>query len=216
MTQSLADEVLRLTAKVEALESARHRRVSPATVVSMLALVVALSGGTAYAAATVGTADIRNGAVTAPKLAAGAVTNGKIAAAAVRTGKIAAGAVSTTRLAPNAVRTSRIADGAVTSRKLAAGAVGSAKIRDGQVRASDLGVITPRESSSTLVAGGSNSVSAFCRPGETLIAGGHRSSGVDVFNVDSYSEYANSWRAWFINNSPDTVSIFAIAYCLSP
>ncbi len=44
------------------------KRPSPSLVVSVLALVVA-TGGTSYAAATVGTSDIQAGAVTSAKIA---------------------------------------------------------------------------------------------------------------------------------------------------
>lgn len=48
-------------------------------VVALLALFIAL-GGSAYAVQKIGTKQIKNGAVTAPKLKNGAVTNAKVAA----------------------------------------------------------------------------------------------------------------------------------------
>ena len=66
----------------------RRLHPSPALVVSLIALFVAL-GGTSYAAVTsvpansVGTAQLKNGAVTAPKIATGAVTAAKIASNAL-------------------------------------------------------------------------------------------------------------------------------------
>lgn len=48
------------------------KRPSGPMVVSTMALVVAL-GGTSYAAATIGTGDLRNGAVTSPKIANGTI-----------------------------------------------------------------------------------------------------------------------------------------------
>lgn len=50
---------------------------SPAMVVALLALAVALSGS-AYAAIKIGTNNIKNSAVTAPKIKNGAVTFGKV------------------------------------------------------------------------------------------------------------------------------------------
>jgi hypothetical protein len=61
---------------------------------------------------------IRNGAVTAPKIAAGAVTESKIAAGAVTESKIAAGAVTESKIADGAVTESKIAPGSVTTTKL--------------------------------------------------------------------------------------------------
>lgn len=57
--------------------SNRSLRPSPALVISIIALVVAL-GGTSYAAFKVGTKNIKNGAVTTKKLHNGAVTGKKL------------------------------------------------------------------------------------------------------------------------------------------
>lgn len=98
-------------------------RLSPAMVIALLALVVALSAP-AHAAmerlakGTVGTAQLKNGAVTTPKLRNGAVTTPKI-----RTG---------------AVTNPKIGNGAVTNGKIGSGAVTSSKIRDGSIALGDL------------------------------------------------------------------------------
>jgi hypothetical protein len=64
------------------------KRPSPALVVSIVALVVALGGG-AYAASTkIGTAQIRNGAVTTAKIKAKAITTAKLRNAAVTGAKV--------------------------------------------------------------------------------------------------------------------------------
>ncbi|MFN7149604.1 MAG: hypothetical protein ACK4V6_08985 [Microthrixaceae bacterium] len=78
-----------------------------ANVTATLALVVAL-GGTSYAAATIGTADIKKSAVTSAK-----IKNGNVKAADLR-------------------------GGAVTSVKIRDGAVTSGKIQDGAVQALDV------------------------------------------------------------------------------
>lgn len=95
----------------------RVRRPSPAMVVAILALCLAV-GGTSFAAVKLGknavkTKNIKNGAVKASKLAGNAVTEGKIATNAVTESKIAG----------NAVTEGKIASGAVSAGKLA----GSAK-----------------------------------------------------------------------------------------
>ncbi|HEY7280572.1 MAG TPA: hypothetical protein VID47_03160 [Actinomycetota bacterium] len=56
----------------------RRMRPSPAMVVATIALVISL-GGVGYAAGLIGTNDIKDGAVTTPKLHADAVTSGKVA-----------------------------------------------------------------------------------------------------------------------------------------
>jgi hypothetical protein len=78
----------------------------PAMIVALLALAVALSGA-GYAATTIGTGQITDGAVTTPKLHGGAVTAAKLA------------------------------DGAVSGRKIAGNAVTSAKVKDGTLLAKD-------------------------------------------------------------------------------
>lgn len=72
-------------------------RPSPAMVVALIALFLAL-GGIGYAAATIGTNDIKNSAVTAKKLHKKAVTTKKIKKNAVKTPKIADNAVTFAKL----------------------------------------------------------------------------------------------------------------------
>lgn len=90
-------------------------RGSLSLVISILALVIALSG-TAYAAITDGSVHTRhlaNGAVTTPKIAFGAVTNPKIATDAVTHGKIAAQAVRTADLQTDSVTGAKVRDGSL-------------------------------------------------------------------------------------------------------
>ena len=61
--------------------------LSPASLLAVIALFASL-GGVSYAATTIGTGDIRSGAVTAPKLKKNAVTTVKIKADAVTGAKV--------------------------------------------------------------------------------------------------------------------------------
>lgn len=84
------------------------RAMSPAALlVSVLALVVATSAGSAYAAAKISTGQIKNSAITAAKIKNGAVTAPKIA--------------------PNAVNGSRIQDRSITAADLAPATISSLK-----------------------------------------------------------------------------------------
>lgn len=112
------------------------RRPRYADVAATLALFFAL-GGTAYAA-TIGTSDIQNGAVTTPKLAAEAVTNVKIADGAVTTPKLHDGAVTSSKLGTDAVTTTTIQDGAIANSKLAPTSVTTGKLADSAVTGSKL------------------------------------------------------------------------------
>jgi hypothetical protein len=78
---------------------------SPSMLVALAALAVALSG-TAYAATTIGTGQLGNGAVTTPKLHNGAVTTTKLAGGAVTNGKVK----------NNAVTSGKVKDGSLLAR----------------------------------------------------------------------------------------------------
>lgn len=130
----------------------REKLLHPATVIALVALFVSL-GGVTYAAATIGTNQIKNGAVTNAKLRNGAVNGAKLKNGSVTYTKIGRGAVRGDRiaregvtarelqrgavagaiLADNAVGTAKLGLGAVTGAKLADGAVASAKLADGAV-----------------------------------------------------------------------------------
>lgn len=78
-------------------------RISPASPIALLALFVALGGGAYAASGTVGTADLKNRAVTKHKLDRNSVVTGKIRGAAVTRKKLRNGLVNTAKLAPEAV-----------------------------------------------------------------------------------------------------------------
>lgn len=82
-------------------------RISPASPIALIALFVAL-GGVSYAAGTIGTSDLQNGAVTKKKLHRNAVATGKIRPGAVNGEKLADGAVGTQKLADEAVTGAKV------------------------------------------------------------------------------------------------------------
>jgi hypothetical protein len=110
------------------------KRPSHSTVVSYLALFVALGGSTAYAANTIGsddvidesllsqdikdgevkTSDLKNSSVTSLKINNGSVLNAEIASNAVTGSKIASGAVTTGKLGATSVTVSKLAPDALT------------------------------------------------------------------------------------------------------
>jgi hypothetical protein len=120
---------------------------SASLAISLVALFVAL-GGTALAVSTIGTKQIKNGAVTSAKVKNGAVTTGKLKNGAVTSSKLAGGAVTSSKLAGGAVTgsklgtgavgTTNLADGSVSTSKLADNAVTSDKVQDGSLTASDV------------------------------------------------------------------------------
>lgn len=119
------------------------QRLSYANVVSTIALVLALGGATAFAAAelgpnTVGTRQLKANAVTGLKIKDGAVNSGKIAAGSIGGPQLAAGGVSGDKIAGSAVSGDKISAGAVSGDKIAAGAITTGKLADGSVTASKI------------------------------------------------------------------------------
>lgn len=103
-------------------------KLTYANVTSTLALFVALTGATAFAATklpdrSVGEFQLRPGAVTASKIRKNAVTAPKIKAEAVKQGKIANGSITATKLTAGSVGNSTLQGGIVTNDKIASEAV---------------------------------------------------------------------------------------------
>jgi hypothetical protein len=78
------------------------KRPSPALVISIVALFVAL-GGSAYAASKIGTKDIKANAITTGKIKKNAITTAKIKSNAVTGAKVNEGTLGTVPSATNAV-----------------------------------------------------------------------------------------------------------------
>ena len=210
-------------------------RVSSAHVIALAALFVAL-GGTAFAAATVGTKDIKDGAVTTNKIRNQAVTRqklaqdavvtkkiknnavstDKIADQAVSTDKIADLAVTTGKLADQAVSTGKIADQAVTNGKLAAGAVTTDKIGNNQVRAANLGPTVIRGTSANITSGDAGLVIATCNGNETMLSGGGVWNNPLTGNKGLKASFpsGNAWVAIGQNQTATTQTFNAYITCL--
>lgn len=99
-------------------------KLSYANVISTLALFIALSGASAYAAnqlanKSVGEPQLRPGAVTADKIRKNAVTAPKIKAQAIKQGKLADGSITAAKMTLNSVTNGSLAANAVTNEKIA-------------------------------------------------------------------------------------------------
>lgn len=88
------------------MRSLKSRRPSPALVISALALFVALSG--VAVAASIGTNDIDNKAVTKKKLAKNAAAGNKIKNKTINAKKLKAGAVTANKISDGAVSDSKL------------------------------------------------------------------------------------------------------------
>jgi hypothetical protein len=181
-------------------------RPSPALVISVIALFVAL-GGVGYAAATIGTQDIKNGAVTSKKLHRAAVASKKIRKGAVRGAKVKDNSLggldineSSLGVVPNANHAST-ADNASNASN-----------------ADQLGNVTVQRTDFTVANGTDNGVTVTCAPGQQALAGGVRNDNADT---DGYVEISrpvsdategptdgqtfDGWRA-FVYNQTDAQS----------
>ncbi len=102
----------------------RKPKLSYANVTSTLALFIALTGATAYAAQklpdnSVGEFQLRPGAITAEKIRKNAVTSPKIKEGAIKQGKIANGSITAAKLTQGAVGNLNLQEGSVTNAKIA-------------------------------------------------------------------------------------------------
>ena len=100
-----------------------RRRLTYSNVMSTLAVVLVLGGGTAFAAYELGKNSVKS-----RNIAPGAVHASDIARKAVKRLKIAPAAVDGSRLAGAAVGTAKIAGGAVTAEKIADGDLDESKL----------------------------------------------------------------------------------------
>src|SRR3954468_14440588 len=116
----------------------RPKRPSHSTVVSYLALFVAVGTGGAYAANTIGSSDVIDESLLSQDLKNGEVKNADIGADAMTSSKLANGSVQNSDLGPDAVTTSKIKAGNVGTTDLAAGAVTSAKVGDDSLTGDDV------------------------------------------------------------------------------
>jgi hypothetical protein len=108
------------------------KHLSPATVISCIALFVALSGSV-YAAG------LAKNSVKTKNIAGQAVTTAKLKNSAVTAKKLRSNSVIGSKLANESVGAAKLADAAVRSNALGGGVVTGPKIKDGSVTESKLG-----------------------------------------------------------------------------
>jgi hypothetical protein len=215
----------------------RSFRLSPALVISCLALFMALAGS-AFAAGVVGkntvrspqivdgtvrTVDLRDNAVTAPKIAPDAVGSEEIAENAVASPEVAPDSLTSGDLAANSVTSSEVADQSLTADDLGADSVGSSEIANSSVGADELqsnsvhaaelaGIVTV--SNSTTIKGNNNaSVDVVCPAGTVLISGGGRGGFYQVALSGSYRS-GNGWHVDARSSAANDTALTAYANCL--
>lgn len=215
----------------------RSFRISPAMILSIIALFVAL-GGSAYAVGigkntvrspqivdgAVRTIDVRDNAVNAAKIAPDAVGNEELAENSVTSQQVVDETLTNQDLGAASVTSSEIADGSVgsadvsdqslTANDLATNSVGSSELQEASVRASELGTILT-VSNEVAIKGDSNaSASVDCPAGTELISGGFRGGFYQVQASGSYRT-TNGWHLDARNEASGDTTIRVYAYCLA-
>ena len=172
---------------------------SPALVISVIALFVALGSG-AYAASKVGTSDIQKQAVTGAKVAPDAIKSSK-----VKNGKL---------------KGKDLKDETVSESKLGQGAVSASRLSDGAVKAQKLGAITEVSDTTTVATGTLGTKSVSCPAGTKVIGGGFNTDSVEAPSLRAGLAVENrrtndgtGWRVRILSNG-DTTELTVYAYCL--
>jgi hypothetical protein len=118
------------------------RRIRYADVASTIAVVFAMSG-TAFAASSlaansVGTTQLKDGAVTTPKLHAKAVGSAKLAVGAVTGSKIAAGAVDSAAISDQSITSEDLGTDSVQASEIADQSIDGGEIIDNSLSGTDI------------------------------------------------------------------------------
>jgi trimeric autotransporter adhesin len=204
--------------------NARRFRLSPALVISCVALFLTL-GGTALALphlsvrsaqivdGTVRTVDLRDNAVRAAKIAPDSVSSEEIAENAVASPEVAPDSLAATDLGAASVTSSEVADQSLTANDLGPDSIGSSEIAASSVGSSELGTVTVRSSSEPIAKDANGTVSVSCAAGEQVLSGGGQPGHFGV-EMTSTRPSGNGWLYQAKNNTNGASTITAFAVCL--
>lgn len=122
------------------MSSFKSLRPTPALIVALAALVMAMSGAAIAlpGRGSVDAGDLAKGSVTQKAIAKGAIGSKQIIGKSIKGNRIKDGGVAEKQLKDAAVTEAKIADGAVTAGKIADGAVTAAKVGDGTLSTKNL------------------------------------------------------------------------------
>jgi hypothetical protein len=217
------------------------RRPSHGAVVAYLALFLALTTGGAWAAAQIGpedirknavrsrhikdgqvrTTDVRNGAVTASKLAPNGVTSDKVQDESLSGADLSDGAVGTAQLAPDAVTGEKVLDDSLTGSDVdesSLGEVPNASRLGGMPASSFIASSIYKAESAvgpgTQLGDGTFSIGQACNPGDILLSGGPANIAATSTLLESFPSpgTTNSWSAR-INKNGQTDNFSVVVLC---
>jgi hypothetical protein len=197
--------------------NSRSIRISPALVISCVALFMALTGS----ALAVG---IAKNSVRSAQIVDGSVRGIDLRDNAVNAAKIAPSSVGSEELAENAVESPAVAPDSLTSQDLGAASVASSEVADqslttadlgpDSVNASELGTVTLRTNSAKVAKDASGSVSANCAAGEQVLSGGGQPSHFGT-EMTSSRPSGNGWLYQALNKTGGEDTITAFVLCLA-
>lgn len=195
----------------------RSFRISPALVISCVALFLAL-GGSAFAVGvaknsvrsaqivdgTVRSIDLRDNAVNAPKIAPNSVGSEEIAENAVESPEVAPDSLTSQDLGAASVASSEVADQSLTASDLG----------PNSVAASELGTVTIRTKAAKVAKDASGSVSVDCAAGEQVLSGGGQPGHFGT-EMTSSRPSGNGWLYQALNKTGGEDTITAYVLCLA-
>jgi hypothetical protein len=202
----------------------RNNRISPASALALVALFVSL-GGVSYAAATIGSAEIKDNSIRSKDvrnktLVGKDVRPDALGGNQVDEGKLAKVPSAATADSATEATNAQTAVNAQTAAAVGPDGAGSDALQASSVRASELGATVQRTSTATVPAGGTEFVSASCQAGEQVLSGGGSWLGAGIDDdaaglriVHSYAN-ANGWATRAYNATGSARDFQARAVCL--
>jgi hypothetical protein len=211
-----------------------RKHLNPASLIAMVALFAAL-GGVSYAAATIGSPQIKNNSIRSIDVRNGGLTGKDLRKDSVGGAKIkesTLGQVPSAATADNATQAQNAVDSqnavnaqsavtAQTASTVGPNGVGSAALQANSVGSSELKPTVRRSASVNVTAGGTAFQSRACLAGERMLSGGAIWSGginaataAALHIVHSYPVGTTSWGARGYNGTAGNRTLTVYAICL--
>ena len=173
-------------------------RFTYANVMSTLAVVLVIGGGTAYAANTIGSADIIDNSILSADLKSSEVKTGDIANGHVTNLDLGSGAVTSAKILDESLTYADLATNSVGSTEIGYAAVGPDELDSGAVPSQ----IYTRQASTALDTATSKEITKSCDfLNDKAIGGGFVISGTDGANVPNVTiqrSYAVNTHTWLV------------------
>lgn len=197
--------------------NSRSFRISPALVISCVALFMALTGSAlavGIAKNSVRSAQIVDGSVRSIDLRDNAVNAAKLAPISVGSEELAENSVESPEVAPDSLTSQDLGAASVASSEVADQSLSAADLGPDAVNASELGTVTLRTNSAKVAKDASGSVSANCAAGEQVLSGGGQPSHFGT-EMTSSRPSGNGWLYQALNKTGGEDTITAFVLCLA-